>query len=437
MVGLPKSISEAKIGDLERPSYLVSLNPFDKVVDAVQTLIFAGVSSAPVRSADFARNTPGGETHGSYYCGIVQLMDVVACFVKIYNSFDDQDDKNQHGLKINQSKWEKSPENLEKIQKCIQKFNQCTISELLTDPSFALRYSQVDINTTLQECALKLGPGKDQRLLVVDEDFNIVNIVTQTSILQYVTYKLSSSPELFNQAKDFLEMQLSDLLVERTNPSQPHSTMKVPFVDLQPNTLFKVKHSDLAIQAFNLMYTHNVSGVAVVDGRNGSLLGNLSQRDLRSLVAIHKQFEHLSLTAFEYLELVKKERIENSTKMYIKKQHYVQLHKDAYDVDEYVINDGDITAQKKNLPSLPANTILDNLSTTLTAHANIPSTLTISSQDSVGYLLFTLLHHRVKRVYLTNGILLPSCQLCHIPSAIITLSDVMLMFAGKTSSLSF
>lgn len=437
MSGLPAALSKITIGDLSipRPTYLVSLSPFQKIGEAVNIMLNAGISACLCRSADFAEVTPSGSTNASYYCGMIDLLDIVAYFAKLYAA---EHGVESQGVKIDIKHWTKTEANVAKIESCLTKFNASSVAQLLCDPNFTLRYSQVRVEETVLECAKKLGPGKNQRLLVVDDDFNIVNIITQTSLLHYVSSQIQSNPALFKEAKQLLDLPLSGLLVERPNPALPNTTQKVPLIDPSPTSLYTVKSNQLAIETFEILYSKRVTGVAVVDAVSGTLIGNISQRDIRSLVSINS-FEKLSLTALEYLELIKEERMTNASKLYIKRQQYIAMNNDVHKGEELKISpEGqDLIAVSKTVPPLPSNTLFDNVSTMSSLHENLPSILTVASEDTVGYLLFTFLRNRVRRVYLTSGRLLPNCHTTQVPVAIVTLSDLMLIFSGQSSTLSF
>lgn len=309
----------------------------------------------------------------------------------------------------------------------------------MLDPEFQVRFSQVKVNSTIQECAQLLS-SRFQRLIIVDDDNNIVNIMTQTALNNFICEELSSNKSLWDKAEAMLNLPLSSVLVSRSNPDGGAQGMKVPLIDPSNKAIYKIKSSDLALTAFNLMWSKQISGVAVVDD-DGSMVGNLSLRDIRALVSIHDQFNNLSLTALDYLALIKKEREDNSSKMYHKRQQWQQLHAQAQAeaAPEVVVADGIVTVATKTIP-LPSNSLLDNSTALLAAHQSLSPTITFTSEDTIGHALFTFNTNRIRRLYMTAGSAVPTTdgvRLVSKPVSIVTLTNMCEILAGNCSTLSF
>eukprot|EP00461_Guttulinopsis_vulgaris_P000923 UN00923 len=447
---LPASILNQKLGDLKRPTHIVSLDPFMKVSAAIEHLINSGVTGCPVRSPDSPVSGPDVNA-ASNFVGMISILDFVSFFVNIFNkcaqdaagTTTTSPTKNKNAIAAAQVDFWDPQKNEEEFEFTIhlaaKKFKEATIADVITDPSIFLRYTQVSTETTIQDGLLQLGPGKNQRLLIVDDDNHIVNIVTQTSMLIYITNQISTSPELFAESKTLLQMELNSVLVDRVNPEQPSTKMKVPLLDRE-GSILSVKHDQLAIEAFQMMHKFKITGIAVTHRATGQLLGNISCRDIVSLIASGNKFELFSRSAFEYLTLIQQERVKKGAKLNAQRQAEEEARQaEVQGKSEFAIDNttAELAVKPKLPPPTPANTIFENVYSMISSHSTLPQVLTISACDTVGYLMFLLAKHRVRRVYLTSGQLMTQGRTVHVPYSIVTLSDLMDLFGGNASTLNW
>jgi len=120
------------------------------------------------------------------------------------------------------------------------------------------------------------------RLAVVDEEFNLVNLITESQVIRY----LQTNMKELGSIKDKPVSELN------------HSKEKV----------ITVHENDLAVDAFRKMMAENVSGLGVVN-EAGKLVENISLRDLKALQHDAHMFWRLHQTCKNFLEKVRKETL--------------------------------------------------------------------------------------------------------------------------------
>ena len=104
---------------------------------------------------------------------------------------------------------------------------------------------------SLREVVSKLS-GSVHRVPVVNEEGRVIKIISQSSIIEWFSHHLG----------------------------EVHASQTVNELKLGSRPVITVRRSLPAIEAFKLMETHNLSGLAVVD-EDGSLIGATSARDLK------------------------------------------------------------------------------------------------------------------------------------------------------------
>lgn len=356
---LPDSFLNQTLATFPKPDHIITLCETTKLRTAIDTLLAKGVSSCPVLSKDAPANT----LHKSSFIGMIDILDIVAFFLEV----NDQT-KN----------WDRG---FEAVFETVVQFSDHCVSDIIAKNESTLRHAPVPLTTSLKEALELLGPQKTHRLLVEDENGNLVNIVTQSRMLTHVLDTLKSD----TTAKALFDMPLSSIVLKVTGADG--KLVEERLVN-NGKPLHSIKASAKAVDAFRVIQSKRVTGVAVVDDKSGNLIGNISSRDIRLLVAKSENFENLYSTCSEYLALVKQERMMATP------------------------------TDSANQAALILNT-----------QSQLPSVLTVSADDSVGYVMYCLRTHFIRRVYLTSGKLFDG-HIVHIPSSIVTLSDLMKIFAG-------
>lgn len=143
-------------------------------------------------------------------------------------------------------------------------------------------FRPVSNGASLREVVGKLS-GSVHRVPVVNEEGRVVKIISQMSIVEWISKKLS--------------------LVD--------ASQTVRSLNLGSHNVISVHKSTPAIETFKLMETHNLSGLAVVDER-GALCGATSARDLKGFL-FNPSLEHLQLPIFEFLKEIRQESLDITT----------------------------------------------------------------------------------------------------------------------------
>jgi len=75
----------------------------------------------------------------------------------------------------------------------------------------------------------------------------------------------------------------------------------------EPRTLIHVNLKNKAIDAFRLLHKHGVGGVAVVDDdKGGKIVGNISARDIRTMVTTPALFHHMFDHVPDFLQAIRR-----------------------------------------------------------------------------------------------------------------------------------
>ncbi|KAL6077473.1 CBS domain containing protein [Balamuthia mandrillaris] len=117
------------------------------------------------------------------------------------------------------------------------------------------------------------------RLTVIDDNRRIMNLLTQSQVVEFLQKNLN----LIGSKKD----------------------KPLNLVTALPREVFSIKMSQQAIEAFQLMESEGVSGVAVVDDETGKLMSALSLRDLKAITEDGRLFWRLFQKANNFIRHLK------------------------------------------------------------------------------------------------------------------------------------
>jgi len=138
----------------------------------------------------------------------------------------------------------------------------------------------VNVGATLLDAVQNMASNMVQRIPILDKDGNIIDLLTQSSIIAYL-------------AKH----------IEQLGPAVHKSLKELNF---EKKPVISIDHSKCAIDAFKLMAENRVSGIAVLD-TNKKLMANISARDLRSIQQDAQLFERLYYSVGEFVSHVRQE----------------------------------------------------------------------------------------------------------------------------------
>jgi CBS domain-containing protein len=143
-------------------------------------------------------------------------------------------------------------------------------------------YHTIEDTATLQKAVNELCTTKAHRLAVLNKDNELVSILTQSKIIQYLA-KLVDDLQLGNK-------KIKDLCLGKT-----------PVISINLN-------KSRALDAFKTIQMNNISGLAIVDD-DGAIVDNLSVSDLKLLEYNKKVFDAL----LEPLEKFLKRKSDDAT----------------------------------------------------------------------------------------------------------------------------
>jgi len=203
-------------------------------------------------------------------CGQISVMGIIHLFL---NSFSEQEI-----IEIAKS----HPDDVSVCLDKNVKFSTTRIHEIMSEVHVMDVPYSVQEETKLSDAVnIFVANPHAHRISVVNEDSKIVNIITQSRILQLISCVADDLPKT---RKTIDELNLGYKSVVCINKNQ------------------------LAFAAFQLMRDNNVSAIAATDN-NGLLVGIISVNDFK-LVGYHIKFFHLlGQTVSNYLELVKRYQV--------------------------------------------------------------------------------------------------------------------------------
>lgn len=406
MTTLPQDFLSLSLQNITPPEYIVSVCETTKLQAAID--ILKSVSSCPVRKSGASDQS----LHASSFIGMIDIIDIVAFFLEVNNTT-----KN----------WDRG---FEQVLETVVQFTDHTVGDIINKTT--LRHASVPFTTTIGDALSLLGPKKTHRLLVLDNDSKIINIVSQSTMLNFIVNNCCENEEFSHLSQALFDTPLSQ--IDFTSTDSKGVIHKEPLID-QNKQLLTIKASQKAIDAFQIIYSKRVTGVAIVDENNANtIIGNISSRDIRLLVGKSENFENLYSTAREYLELVKKER-ENALKN-INSTALSRVNSARDDMN----NNRDVSVVAVHSPISPCdndievsantNSVIAHAYNMIQTHSQLPAILTVSPSDTLGYVTYCLAKNHVRRVYLISS-RIKNGKTIQVPYGIVTISDLMQLFAPQ------
>jgi len=244
-----------------RPLKIIELNSKCKLYDGFLALIQNNILSAPV-----------WDTSEEKYIGYLDIRDLVSFVVFVYDEQQVQDNSRLEDLIKN---------GIGQLK--VKTTDGVTVSYL----SRRHKFITVKETDTLETVCQLLYNQSLHRVPVLDDTGKVVNIISQSSIIQVLSQKCTK-----------VGMDDIDL------PLEQH-----PEIGTTP--VLSVPKTEPVINAFRLLEKKNLSGVALVD-ENGRLVGSTSGKDL-GLFLKNPTLAALNLPIFEHLQKIRSELIEIRT----------------------------------------------------------------------------------------------------------------------------
>jgi len=267
----------------------------------------------------------------------------------------------------------------EAVLETIVQFSEHVVADVIkSGPSIA--FQCLPSTASVYDCLTLLGKDRFHRVVILD-GAEMSNIVTQSAMARYLD-NLSNTSEV---VRTYLKNSLNDFHLG-----------KIQRV-ISLNTTAK------AVDAFNVIQRNRVTGVPVVDS-NGAIVGNLSARDIRSLVGSPDKFDRLFDTLSEFLEGIQEDRLGNS-------------HVHAHSAPTSPLSSGAFASR----PNAPAPSAAPEV---VNASWRVPTAFTVDWDDSTGSVLHQLVEKNIHRAYIVDE--------ARRPVGVVTLTDIIRVFTeGK------
>jgi len=246
-------------GTFKRPDKIVTLDSKAKLYDGFQSLLQNNILSAPVWDASVSK-----------YIGFLDIRDLVAFVVFVYDNQKVNDDSRLEDL----------------ILHGVGQFHTPT-TDGVTVSYLSRRHKFVTVKETdtLEQVTRFLSDRSIHRVSVVDENEKVVNIISQSSVIQKIE----------EHCIKFVGMdrEMSDL----------HSVGSAP--------VLSVGKTESVINTFRILDSKNKSGIALVDNE-GRLVGTTTGKDL-GLFLKNPTLATLNSPIFEHLQKIRAQLIDIKT----------------------------------------------------------------------------------------------------------------------------
>lgn len=130
----------------------------------------------------------------------------------------------------------------------------------------------------------------------------------QDAINMFTSYKGTLRRVAVIGDNDTFESILSQSRVVRYIGNRPEydigdvANKTVEMVGIGNSPVISISHNEKAINAFYKMFSHNISGIAVIKTKNNKLIGNISLSDIKAIGADAEMASKLILTAKEFVK---------------------------------------------------------------------------------------------------------------------------------------
>jgi len=245
----------------QRNEKIITLNTKTKLYDGFQTLLTNNILSAPV-----------WDDNAKQYIGFLDIRDLVAFVVFVYDNQKVNNDSRLEDL----------------ILHGVGQFNTPT-TDGVTISYLSRRHKFVTVKETdtVEQATRVLAEQGLHRVPVVDEAGNVVNIISQSSIIHIINHHF-------------------------INPvgGSDHTTIAdVPQLGTTP--VLSVTKDETVINTFRILDLKNKSGIALVDN-TGRLVGTTTGKDL-GLFLKSPTLATLNQPIFEHLQNIRAESIDIKT----------------------------------------------------------------------------------------------------------------------------
>lgn len=240
--------------------------------DAIKFLHDKNILSAPVRDV----TKPDSATWKEKYLGVVDVVEIVMVMLSAMEeqvSIEEVDETAESDSS--------HPVNIHPLATAFVD-RPLTVMAGFSETSW-FPFMPLELDATLLDAIVLLGTYRIKRIpLISGQDGDIVNIVTQSSILHQLVKHLSEYTAVAAKTLEQLELAA-------------------------PSEVFSVRADQCTKDAFDIIRKHNVSAVPVL-GYEGGLVGNISARHVYYIITGPNKLRLLKMKASEFLATVHDEQ---------------------------------------------------------------------------------------------------------------------------------
>jgi CBS domain-containing protein len=390
LADLPKLLTQSS--DANKVTGVIETTTDARLRDVVSLLLKNNISSCPVRKAEYKDSAESD--FEKIYFGVIDLLDIVAFVLSI--------------LKTTAS-WGKG---FEAVLEAVVQFAEHTVQDVL-DASPAIQFQPIPSTATLGAALTLLGKDRFHRVVVIDPATGkLESIVTQSSMAAYLYSKVKSDP------------------IFGAFATQPLSAFGLT----SEQKIVSVPLTHKAVDAFHLIQKHRVTGVPVVDN-HGSLVGNVSARDIRSMVGSPDKFDRLFDSLGEFLSDIQADKTSGAVPVASRLSHAsspASTGAAAASVQSPVKSLASPFAPQSGKPSSsPSRSPAIAAPAAGAGKWALPEAISVAPSATLSETLETLVDRGIHRVYITRPA--PSAVDASVeirqPVGVVTLTDVMRAFA--------
>jgi len=251
--------------DKDKRNDVIWVSADAKLKDAMALLNKYHILAAPVRDEKKAKEKDSKWL--DCYIGMLEVHDIVAFVLEQV--------KRHTG-------W---GEGFETVFDSVTNFVETTVRDVVGE-SESIPFPNCSSSSTMRDVMLLLGKYRYHRIIITDVKQELIeNIITQSAVVRALLKHMDSHEALTKY-------------VNRSITSLGLAASK---------TIIHVNMKSKAIDAFRLVHKHGIGGVAVVDDdQGGKIVGNISARDIRTIVTTPALFHHMFDLVPDFLRAIRK-----------------------------------------------------------------------------------------------------------------------------------
>jgi len=288
-----KTLFQAKcVKSLMSDRPVITVRSDEEPIVAFKRLVDNRILSAPVL-----------DVRSHKYCGFLDVRDMVS-FVVTISDFEEakKQEEDEHKKLQSQMLSDTTPRH-DFFVRSMAKHQRVDQATMYQDPKegfsckyLAARNKFVPVKSTdsLFKVAELLANPKVHRVPVLNEENQLVDIISQSTMLKYI------------------QKHVQDL--------EPGMSVTLEQLGMARKPVATVKSTDTALEVFRVLSMTGRSGLAIVD-EDGALVANISASDMKLFIA-NPSFSLLQTPIIEYLNIIRRQKLKETVPVVIVKQHH-------------------------------------------------------------------------------------------------------------------